>query len=81
MHIVQVGAMLCKSFLGTKETAMDMFQVHNIAKRLIEANGLKAEVEAAVKLREARQAGDTVKIELWQKVQSAIHEMKAAHES
>ena len=58
-----------------------MSQVHNIAKRLIEAKGLKAEAEAAVLLQEARRTGDTVKIELWKKVQTAIHEMKAVHES
>ena len=60
---------------------MNMSQIHNIAKRLIEAHGLKAEVEAAVLLQDARHTTDAVKIELWQKVQSAIHEMKAPHES
>ncbi|MCK5088758.1 MAG: hypothetical protein KAQ88_02145 [Hyphomicrobiaceae bacterium] len=60
---------------------MNMSQIHNIAKRLIEAHGLKAEAEAAALLQQARLTGDTVKIELWQKVQSAIHEMKAPHES
>jgi len=60
---------------------MDMSQVHNIAKRLIETHGLKAEVEAAEKLQEAEKAGDDAKIELWRRVRLAIHEMKPAHES
>lgn len=51
---------------------MDMSQVHNIAKRLIDAHGAKAEAE---------DAKDDEKTELWRRVRAAIREMKSAHES
>jgi hypothetical protein len=60
---------------------MDMSQVHNIARRLVEAHGLKAEAEAARKLQEAENAKDDEQIELWRRVRSTIQDMKAAHES
>ncbi len=60
---------------------MDMSQVHNIAKRLIDAHGAKAEAEAAKQFQDAEDAKDDDKMELWRRVRSAIREMKAAHES
>lgn len=74
-------ATFCKPLVMQRETAMDMSQVHNIAKRLIDTHGLKAEVEAAEKLQDAEKAGDNEKIELWRKVRAAVQEMKPAHES
>ena len=60
---------------------MDMSQVHIMAKRLIEAHGLKAEVQAAEKFKDAEKARDDEQMKLWRRVRSAIREMKAAHES
>lgn len=60
---------------------MDMSQVHSIASRLVELYGAKAEVEAVRKLREAERTGDTDATQMWQRVRSAVREMKAAHES
>lgn len=60
---------------------MEMSQVHNIAKRLYEAHGLKAEVEAARELQEAERAGNDEQKDLWRRVRSAVHDMKGARES
>ena len=60
---------------------MDMAQVHSIAKRLVDAHGAKAEVEAAKKLQEDEESGDQEQIDLWRRVRTATHEMKGAHES
>lgn len=60
---------------------MEMAQVHSIAKRLYEAHGLKAEVEAAQKLQEAEQSGDEEQQELWRRVRAAVQDMKGAHTS
>jgi hypothetical protein len=60
---------------------MDMSKVHSIAKRLVEAHGVKAELQVAQKLKEAESEGNDQKIELWRRVRSATQEMKPAHES
>lgn len=60
---------------------MDMAQIHQIARRLVEAHGRKAEVEAAERLKQAEQDKDAEQIELWKRVQSAVREMGPAHES
>lgn len=81
MHAAPVGFMFFRLLRGEKDIGMDMSQVHNIAKRLVDAHGLKAEAEAAQKFLEAEKAGDDEKIEIWRRVRSAIREMKTAHES
>lgn len=60
---------------------MEMTQVHNIARRLFETHGLKAEAEAAQKLQEAERAGDEEQKDLWRRVRAAVHDMKGARES
>lgn len=60
---------------------MDMTEIHNIARQLVEAQGIKAELEATQKLKAAEEAGDTDNIEVWRRVRAAIREMKPPHES
>lgn len=60
---------------------MDMQQVHNIARKLIEAHGAAAEAEASAKLQAAEASGDEQEIENWTRIRAAIHERKPAHES
>lgn len=60
---------------------MEMSQVHNVARRLLETHGLKAEAEAGQRILEAERDKDSEKKELWRRVQSAVKEMKPAHES
>lgn len=60
---------------------MEMTQVRAIAKRIVEAHGAKAELEAAEKLQDAQDARDQQSIELWQRVRAVIREMKPPHAS
>ena len=60
---------------------MDMKQVHDFARKLVEAHGDKAEVEAAAKLRAAEEAGDAQEIENWTRIRAAVRERRSAHES
>lgn len=60
---------------------MEMSQVHNIARRLYDSHGPKAEAEAAQKLREAEQSGDQEQQTLWRRVRAAVQDMKGAHAS
>jgi len=60
---------------------MDITQVHDIAKRLVDLHGAKAEAEAAQRLQQAEQAGEAEAIELWRRVRIAVREAKPAHES
>ena len=73
--------MLPLSLVRQRENVIDLSQVHNIAKRLIDTHGAKAEAEAARQFQEAEDAKDDEKTELWRRVRAAIREMKSAHES
>ena len=73
--------MLRASLVRQEEKTMEMSQVHNIAKRLVNAHGAKAELEAAERLQHAEIVRDDVKIELWRRVRSAVLEMKPTNES
>lgn len=60
---------------------MDMKQVHDFARKLVEAHGERAEVEAAAKLRAAEDAGDKQEVENWTRIRAAVRERRGAHES
>ena len=60
---------------------MDMKQVHDFARKLVEAHGDRAEVEAAAKLRTAEEAGDAQEVENWTRIRAAVRERRGAHES
>ena len=60
---------------------MDMQQIHNFAKKLIDVHGGTAEAEAAAQLKSAEESGDAAKIENWRRIRAAIRERKPAHES
>lgn len=60
---------------------MQMAQIHNIARRLYESHGMKAEAEAARKLQEAEQSGDEEQQDLWRRVRAVVHDMKGARAS
>lgn len=60
---------------------MDMEQIHNYAKKLIDTHGPAAEAEAAAKLQEAEKSGDKEQIENWRRIRAAVRERKPAHES
>jgi hypothetical protein len=79
--VVRFGAIFFQRVLKRLETVMDMSRVHNIAQRLVDAHGMKAELEVARKLKEAEASGIKSEIELWQRVRLTVREMKPAHES
>ncbi len=60
---------------------MDMQQVHNIARKLIEAHGASAEAEVASKLQAAEASGDEQEVDNWKRIRAALRERKPAHES
>jgi hypothetical protein len=60
---------------------MDMQQVHDFARKLIEAHGDAAEAEAAAKLQDAEKSGDKAEIDNWRRIRAAVRERKGAHES
>ena len=60
---------------------MDMQQIHNFAKKLVDVHGAAAEAEAASQLKAAEESGDTDKIDNWRRIRAAIRERKPAHES
>jgi len=52
--------------------------VADYAKRLLDAHGGKAEVEAAAKVREFEEKNDTGQAETWRRIRAAISEMRGA---
>ena len=55
---------------------MQMMQVHDYARRLYEAHGDRAELEAAQKATALEAAGDKAQAETWRRVQRSIKEMR-----
>ncbi|MGI8726009.1 MAG: hypothetical protein ACR2J1_11840 [Methyloceanibacter sp.] len=53
-----------------------MSQIHDLARRLFDAHGDKAELEAARKAAECEQQGTTKEASDWRRIQAAIKEMR-----
>jgi hypothetical protein len=60
---------------------MDMNEVHEYARRLLEAHGDKAELEAAQKVTECERNGDKDQANDWRRIQAAISQMRGPLES
>ena len=60
---------------------MDMAEIHDYARRLLDAHGDKAQWEAAQKAAECDQQGDGDQASDWRRIQAAIKEMRGPHES
>ncbi|MGB6426859.1 MAG: hypothetical protein WBF11_01950 [Methyloceanibacter sp.] len=58
---------------------MDMNEIHDYARRLLEAHGDKAEMEDAQKAAECEQQNDPLQANDWRRVQSAISQMRGPH--
>ncbi len=52
--------------------------IADYAKRLLEAHGGKAEVEAAAKVREFEEKNDAEQAETWRRIRATISEMRGA---
>lgn len=55
---------------------MDMNEIHDYARRLLEAHGDKAEAEAAQKAAECDQKGEKSQANDWRRIQAAISQMR-----
>jgi hypothetical protein len=60
---------------------MDMNEIHDYARRLLDAHGDKAEREASQRAAECDQQGDKDQARDWRRIQAAIREMRGPHES
>ncbi|MGO8841897.1 MAG: hypothetical protein ACLQF1_12430 [Methyloceanibacter sp.] len=60
---------------------MNVNEIHDYARRLLDAHGDKAEWEAAQKAAECDQQGDNGQARDWRRIQAAIKEMRGPHES
>lgn len=60
---------------------MERAKITQYARSLFDAHGDKAELEAARKAEECREAGNESDADTWQAVRRAISEIRGAHES
>ncbi len=60
---------------------MQLANVHEYARLLVDLHGDKAEVVAAQRERELEQDGEEEKLELWRRIRKVIHELRGPHVS
>jgi len=60
---------------------MDMTKIHELARQLKEAHGIKAIAEAAQKAAAYERQGDKEQATHWRRIEAALQEMKGPHES
>lgn len=60
---------------------MDMRQVHNYARKLVESHGPRAEAEAANRLKQAENGGSSADVENWRRIRASVRERKGSHVS
>ena len=60
---------------------MEASKIAEYARSLYDAHGDKAELEAAQKARECREAGNAAEAETWDAVRKAVSQIRGAHES
>ena len=60
---------------------MQSTEVHDYARRLLEAQGFKAIAEAAQKARSCEEQGDNEQAQTWRRIEAALMQMRGPHES
>ncbi len=60
---------------------MKTMEIADFARKLLDAHGDKAEVEAAQKAVKLEEEGKTEEAETWRKIRSAIRQLRPPHES
>jgi hypothetical protein len=60
---------------------MDINVIHEHARRLVNAHGAKAELEAAQKAADCERQGEKLQAIDWRRIQAAIREMRGPHSS
>ena len=58
---------------------MKTAKIAEYARSLFDAHGDKAELEAARKAKECREAGDVAEAENWEAIRRAVSEIRGAH--
>lgn len=64
-----------------EEPVVNILEVHESARKLYQAHGDKAELEAAQKARSLRESGHVDEAENWQRIREAIAQMRGAGNS
>ena len=68
--------------LKTKEDdAMQTVEIHDYARQLWEAHGLKAIAEAAQKARSFEERGESERARNWRRIEAVLLEMRGPHRS
>ncbi|MEC9368627.1 MAG: hypothetical protein VX871_08030 [Pseudomonadota bacterium] len=57
---------------------MDMQQIHEYARRLVEVHGDKAELEAAARQKAAESSGDQAEASRWKRIRASVRERRGA---
>ena len=60
---------------------MDATKIHEIARQLKDAHGMKAIAEAAQKASALEGQGDAEQAQTWRRIEAALKHMKGPHES
>ena len=60
---------------------MQITDVHDYARQLIEAHGSRAIVEAAQKARAFEEQGDKEQAQTWRRIEAALMQMRGPHAS
>lgn len=60
---------------------MNMQQVHNYARKLVDSLGPQAELEATSRLKQAENGGSAEEVENWRRIRSAVRERKGSNVS
>lgn len=60
---------------------MDINAIHDYARRLVGAHGVKAQLEAAQRASECEREGEKAQAGDWRRIQVAIKEMRGPHAS
>ncbi len=60
---------------------MHTIEIQEHARKLLDAHGDKAVLEAAQKARELEEAGDSEQAEAWRRIEAALMQMRGPHAS
>lgn len=60
---------------------MQLSQVHDFARKFLNAHGKKAEAQAAIRAHRCEQQGDEKEAENWRRIRATLEEMRGPHAS
>ena len=77
MHDCPLALVLKKK----EDDTMQAVEIHDYARQLWEAHGLKAIAEAAQKARSFEERGESERARTWRRIETALLEMRGPHRS